>query len=128
MDAFIQSLQTKTVQERLCTEPKDQPQEALRFAIAFEEGIGQQNILVGSNEVKAETILAVGGRTTKNPCPRCGLEFSQNNLQRARPKPENVETVELRDISIKCISCQEMAVRVELAEVRIVAYEKNEFN
>ena len=42
MDAFIQNMHNKTVQKRLCTEPKEQPQEALHFAIAFEEGMSQQ--------------------------------------------------------------------------------------
>ena len=41
-DAFIQNMNNKTVQQRLCTEPKEEPEEALKFAIAFEEGISQQ--------------------------------------------------------------------------------------
>ena len=42
MDAFIQSVHNKTVQERLCIEPEENPQEALRFAVALEEGISHQ--------------------------------------------------------------------------------------
>ena len=37
-DIFILYTETLTVQERLCTEPKATPKEALEFAIAFEEG------------------------------------------------------------------------------------------
>ena len=80
VDAFIQNMHNKTVQERLCTEHKDQPQEALRFAIASEEGISQQKKFLATNEGKTEPLLAVEGRTTTNPCTRCGMEFSQNHL------------------------------------------------
>ena len=31
------------VQQNVCTEPKDNPQEAFRFAVAFEEGINQHH-------------------------------------------------------------------------------------
>ena len=37
-DIFIINLKNSTVQEKLCTEPKTTPKEALEFAIAFEEG------------------------------------------------------------------------------------------
>ena len=40
-DTFIQNMNNKMVQQTLCTEPKDDPQEALRFAVAYEEGISQ---------------------------------------------------------------------------------------
>ena len=78
MDAFFQNMLNKTVQERLCTEPKDQPQEALRFAIALAKGNSKQKNFVGSNEVKPEPVLAVESRTTKNPCTRCGVEFNHS--------------------------------------------------
>ena len=88
MDAFIEDMQNKTVQERLCTEPKEQPQEALLFAIAFEEGISQQKNFVGDAEIKMESVLAVERQSTRNPCTRCGLEFSQNYLASCRTKTE----------------------------------------
>ena len=50
MDAFIQNMNNKTVQQRLCTEPKDTPDEVLRFALAFEEGISQQRSFDGEVE------------------------------------------------------------------------------
>ena len=51
MDAFIQNMHNKTVQERLCTDPKNQPQEALRFAIAFEEGVAQEQTFTGGSTI-----------------------------------------------------------------------------
>ena len=41
-DIFILNMKSLTVQEKLCTEPKANPQEALAFAIAFEEGTIRQ--------------------------------------------------------------------------------------
>ena len=43
-------MNNKTVQECLCTEPKDTPDEALKFVVAFEVGISQQRSFSG--EVK----------------------------------------------------------------------------
>ena len=37
----------KTVQERLCAEPTDQPQEVLRFAVALDEDLSKQKNFVG---------------------------------------------------------------------------------
>ena len=50
MDAFIQNINNKTVHQRMCTEPKDTPDEALRFAVAFEGGISQQRSFGGEVE------------------------------------------------------------------------------
>ena len=36
-DAYIQNMSNKTVQQRLSPEPEEEPEEALRFAVAFEE-------------------------------------------------------------------------------------------
>ena len=49
MDAFIQNMNNKAVQERHCTEPKRDPQEAFRFAIAYEEGEQQHKTYEGKN-------------------------------------------------------------------------------
>ena len=53
-------MQSKTVQERLSTEPKEQPQEALRFAITFEEGIRQQKNFVGRAQTDERRVRAKG--------------------------------------------------------------------
>ena len=63
-------MNNKTVQQRLCTEPKDEPEEALRFEVAFEEGISQQRSSGGGSEVKAEPVCVINERP-KNPCTRC---------------------------------------------------------
>ena len=87
MDAFIQNMHNKTVQERLCTEPKENTQEALRFAVPFEEGISQQKSFMGSNDIKKEPIFAIDNKR-KNPCTRCGMEFVQNHLTICKAKKE----------------------------------------
>ena len=69
MDTFIQNMNNKTVEERLCTDRKNQPKEALRFAIAFEEGIAQQQNFTGGSAMKKETLYAIVGRG-KNQCTR----------------------------------------------------------
>ena len=79
MDAFIQNMHKKTVQELLCTDPKNQPQEALQFANAFEEGIAQQQNFTGGGTIKKETVYAIDGRG-RNTNTRCGLKFNQNHL------------------------------------------------
>ena len=49
-----------TVQEKLCTEPKANPQEALAFAIAFEEGtIRQKSYGDTKPEIKIEPVCAI---------------------------------------------------------------------
>ena len=40
-------MHNKTVQERLCAEPTDQPQEVLWFAVAFDESNSKQKKFVG---------------------------------------------------------------------------------
>ena len=37
-DIFVSNMKNTAVQERLFTEPKDNPEEALKFAVAFEQG------------------------------------------------------------------------------------------
>ena len=91
MDAFIQNMHNKTVQERLCTEPKENPQEALRFAIAFEEGVSQQKSQ--RNEIKTP-VYAIDNKR-KNPCTRCVIEFVQNYLLTTQPKNEKSRKSEI---------------------------------
>ena len=87
MDTFIQNMNNKMLQQKLCTEPKDNPQEAFRFAVAYEEGISQhQTFESGRREIENEPVYAVTER--KNPCTRCGLDFSQTHLALCREKNE----------------------------------------
>ena len=65
LDTFIQNMNNKTVQQNLCTEPKNDPHEAFRFAIAYEEGINQHRAFEGGSaikEVKNESVCAVTER------------------------------------------------------------------
>ena len=41
-DIFVLNMINKQVQEKLCTQPKENPAEALQFAIAFEDGLNRQ--------------------------------------------------------------------------------------
>ena len=88
MEAFIQNMHNKTVKERLRTEPKNRPQDAFSFAVAFEEGISQQNSFAGGNEIKNESIYATDNRV-KYPCTWCGPEISQNQLTVCKAKNKN---------------------------------------
>ena len=80
-------MHNKTVQERLCTEPKEQPQEALRFAIAFEEGISQQKSIGGNTDIENEPVYAIDNKN-RIPCTRCGLELVTNYLAVCKAKNE----------------------------------------
>ena len=83
------------VQQKLCTEPKEDPQETFRFAVAYEEVISQhQTFESGRRVIKSEPVYAVAQR--KNPCTRCGLEFSRNQ-QRMRNAETAAQSVTLPD-------------------------------
>ena len=58
MDAFIQNMNNRTVQQKLCTEPKENHQETFRFAVALEKGLSQQKSYKGI-AVKTKPVLAV---------------------------------------------------------------------
>ena len=49
MDTFIKNLNNKNVQQKMCMETKNDPQEAFRFEIAYEEGISQHLTFEGAN-------------------------------------------------------------------------------
>ena len=85
-DAFIQIMNNKTVQERLCTESKADPMGAFRFAIAFEEGVRQQRNYEGT-AIKSEPVLAINEKG-KNPCTRCRAEFNTNHPAIYKTKSE----------------------------------------
>ena len=79
MDAFIQNMHNRMVQGRLCIESKVKPQEALRLAIAFEGRISQQKNFGRNTDIKNEPVYAIDNKS-RNPCTRCGLEFTTNAL------------------------------------------------
>ena len=75
----------KQVQEKLCTEPKETPAEALHFAIAFEDGLKRQKpygYINKETKVKEEPICAVGNSNSRE-CWRCDAgNFTLGNLKR----------------------------------------------
>ena len=77
LDMFILHMSNKKVHKKLCTEPKE-PDQALEFAIAFEEGIKMRKdygIQVSAKpakaSVKSEHVFAVE-KTNPRECFRCG--------------------------------------------------------
>ena len=69
-DIFVSNMKNTLVQERLFTEPKDNPDEALKFAVAFEQGAQQKKtICVKTTNIKEEPVFAVEKNTE---CYKCG--------------------------------------------------------
>ena len=69
MDTFIQNMNNKMVQQKFCTEPKENPEEVFCFAVAYEEGVIQHKAFeatTGIKEIKQEPILNINRDT-------CGL-------------------------------------------------------
>ena len=61
-DIFVLNMANKQVQEKLCTEPKETPAEALQFAIVFEDSLKRQKSYGYINQeprVKDEPVCAV---------------------------------------------------------------------
>ena len=67
---------SKQVQEKLCTKPKDNPLDALQFAIAFKDGLKRQKTygyISQEAKVNEEPVCAVSGNRQNNrECWRCG--------------------------------------------------------
>ena len=76
LNMFILHMSNKKVQEKLCTEPKE-PDQALDFAIAYEEGVKRQKTYemqapeTSKTSVKSEPIYAVE-KSKPGECFRCG--------------------------------------------------------
>ena len=76
LDMFILHMNNKKVQEKLCTEPKE-PEQALEFALAYEEGIQRQKAYgtqapeSSKPAIKSEPVYAVE-KTNPRECYRCG--------------------------------------------------------
>ena len=88
-DIFILNMRNKHVQEKLCTEPKDDPQDGLQYAVAYEEGILRQKAYGTTEtraEVKAEPVCAVSNNSNRaEQCYRCGMErFDAEHLKKVQ--------------------------------------------
>ena len=92
-DMFVLNMSNKQVQERLCTEPRENPRDALQFAIAFEEGIRRQKTIgqpCTSVKVKEEPVFMVAGHKDKKECWRCGAgNFTAAHLKVCRAPETN---------------------------------------
>ena len=74
-------MSNRQVQEKLCTEPKEESAATIPYAIAFREGLRSQKTIGTTNvtvhvKVKEEPVFVVYGRGNKAECWRCGAENS----------------------------------------------------
>ena len=88
-DLFVLEIANKHVQEKLCTEPKHNPADALQFAIVFEDGLNRQTTYGYINQetkIKEEPVCSVSGAKQNNrECWRCGAaNFTQDHLNRCK--------------------------------------------
>ena len=86
-DIFVLNMANKQVQEKLCTELKETPAEALQFAIAFEDGLKLQKsygYINQENKVKEEPVCAVGTSNSRE-CWRSGAgNFTLDHVKRCK--------------------------------------------
>ena len=77
----------KQVQEKLCTEPKDNPADALQFTIAFDDGLERQRTYGYINQepkIKEEPVYSVSeGKQNNRECGRCST--ANFTLQKGPP-------------------------------------------
>ena len=107
-DVFILNMNNKKVQEKLCVEPYDNPQEALQYAISYEEGIKRQKSMgVGVAEsskvaVKSEPVYAVE-KVNKRECFRCGAgNFTVEHIKRCPATNHKCEYCDITGHLEKC--------------------------
>ena len=69
-DICVSNMKNTVVQERLFTEPMDNPEEALKSAVAFEQGAQQKKtICIKPTTIREEPVFAV---EKTNECYKCG--------------------------------------------------------
>ena len=59
---FVLNMSNKQLQEKLCSEPKDNPADALQFAIAFEDGLKRLRTyvyIIQEPKLKEEPVCSV---------------------------------------------------------------------
>ena len=88
-DIFILNMSNKQVQEKICTEPKDNQLDELQFAIAFEDGMKKQKTygyITQEAKVKEEPVCAISGNRQNNgECWRCGAgNFTPDHVKMRR--------------------------------------------
>ena len=111
-DMFVLNMSNKQVQERLCTEPRENPRDALQFAIAFEEGIRRQKTIgqpCTSVKVKEEPVFMVAGHKDKKECWRCGAgNFTAAHLKVCRAPETNCNYCGIKRHFEKCCNSKQI--------------------
>ena len=111
MDVFIANMTNETVQTKLTTEPKSTPDEVLKFAEAYEEGITRQKTYGNPMTIKDEPVYNVAQgpsnytRTGRNDakCYRCGFgNFTPAHLKECRARNEICNKCKLKGNFARC--------------------------
>ena len=110
-DMFVLNMSNKQVQERLCTEPKEDPTAALQFAIAFEEGIRRQKTIgqpCTSGKVKEEPVFMVAGHKDEKECWRCRAgNFTAAHLKVCKAPETNCNYFGIKGHFEKCCNSKQ---------------------
>ena len=110
-DMSVLNMSKKQAQERLCTEPKEDPTAALQFAIAFEKGIRRQKMIgqpCTSTKVKEEPVFMVAGHKDKKECWRCGAgEFTAAHLKVCKAPETNCNYCGIKGHFEKCCNSKQ---------------------
>ena len=87
-DVFILNMNNKKVQEKLCVEPFNDPQDALQYAMSYEEVVKRQKTMgIGVAEsskvaIKSQPVCAVE-RFNKRECFRCRVgNFTTDHIKK----------------------------------------------
>ena len=110
-DMFVLNMSNKQVQERLCTEPREDPNAALQFAIAFEEGIRRQKTIgqpCTSVKVKEEPVFMVAVYKDKKECWSCGAgNFTPAHLKVCKAPETNCNYCGIKGHFEKCCNSKQ---------------------
>ena len=105
---FILHMNNKKVQEKLCTEPRE-PDQALEFAIAFEEGVKRQKscgLQTTENPkiaVKTEPVYAIEKSSNPRECFRCGeSNFTPEHIKNCTATNNSCKFCKIVGHSEKC--------------------------
>ena len=101
-DIFILNVSNQQVQEKLCTEPKQNPLDELQFAIAYEDGLKRKRTIGNpyiSVSVKEKPVFAVTQKSDNKECWRCRTgKFRAALLNNCKGSGTIFDFVELKDI------------------------------
>ena len=102
-DVFTLNMNKKKVQEKFCVGPFNDPQEALQYAISYDEGVKRQKTTEGIGvaesskvpTIKSEPVCATE-RVNKRECFHCGVgNFTTDQIKKC---PATNHKCELCDI------------------------------